>query len=77
MKRAPRRFWDFLRSLRWSIPLTPLHRPGKAGLKQGDLIVAMNGKPIVAFEQLVEVVRGSNGNPLSVTVRPQRQGSIL
>jgi len=42
---------------------------GKAGLKQGDLIVAMNGKPIVAFEQLVEVVRGSNGNPLIVTVR--------
>ena len=47
----------------------PASPAGKAGLKQGDLIVAMNGKPIVAFEQLVEVVRGSNGNPLSVTVR--------
>src|ERR1700722_10977791 len=47
----------------------PASPAGKAGLKQGDLIVAMNGKPIVAFEQLVEVVRGSNGNPLNVTVR--------
>jgi regulator of sigma E protease len=43
----------------------PASPAGKAGLKQGDLIVAMNGKPIVAFEQLVEVVRGSNGNTLS------------
>jgi regulator of sigma E protease len=47
----------------------PASPAGKAGLKQGDLIVAMNGKPIVAFEQLVEVVRGSNGDPLNVTVR--------
>jgi len=40
----------------------------KAGLKAGDKIVAINGKPIVTWQQLVEVVRNSNGHPVQFTV---------
>jgi len=54
-------------------PLVDTVEPGspaaKAGLQRGDLIVTLNGRPIVAFEQLVEAVRGSNGHALNLTVR--------
>jgi regulator of sigma E protease len=40
----------------------------KAGMKAGDKIVAMNGKPIVTWAQLVDGVRGSNGNPIKFVV---------
>lgn len=36
----------------------------KAGMKPGDKIVAMNGKPVVTWQQLVETVRGSDGHPI-------------
>jgi regulator of sigma E protease len=48
---------------------TPAER---AGMKEGDRIVAMNGKPIVTWPQLVEGVRHSDGHPIQFTV--QRDG---
>lgn len=40
----------------------------KAGMKSGDKIVAINGKPIATFQQLMEVVRNSNGHPVQFSV---------
>jgi regulator of sigma E protease len=37
------------------------------GLRPGDRIVAMNGRPVEA-EQISERIRGSGGNPITVTV---------
>jgi regulator of sigma E protease len=33
----------------------------KAGMKAGDTVVAINGKPVVTWDQLFEIVRNSNG----------------
>lgn len=41
----------------------------KAGIKSGDTIVSMNGKTIVTWPQLVEIVRQSDGHPLQLVVR--------
>ena len=41
----------------------------KAGMKPGDKIVAMNGKPVVTWQQLVETVRGSDGHPIQFSVQ--------
>jgi regulator of sigma E protease len=48
---------------------TPAER---AGMKEGDKIVAMDGKPIVTWPQLVEGVRHSDGRPIQFAV--QRDG---
>jgi regulator of sigma E protease len=47
----------------------------KAGMKTGDKIVAINGKPIVTWEQLVEYVHGSGGHPVQFSV--EREGKEL
>jgi regulator of sigma E protease len=47
----------------------------KAGMKSGDKITAINGKPIATWQQLVEVVRSSNGRPVQFSV--QRDGKDL
>ncbi len=47
----------------------------KAGMKTGDKIVAINGKPIVTWEQLVEYVHGSGGHAVQFLV--QRDGKDL
>ena len=47
----------------------------KAGMKSGDKIVAINGKPIVTWQQLTDSVRGSDGHPVQFTV--QRDGKDL
>jgi regulator of sigma E protease len=41
----------------------------KAGIKSGDVIVAMNGKPVVTWPQLVEIVHHSDGKPVELVVR--------
>ncbi len=41
----------------------------KAGLKSGDTIVFMNGKPIATWLQLVEIVRQSDGHPIQLVIR--------
>ncbi len=47
----------------------------KAGIKSGDKIIAMNGKPIATWQQLVEAVRGSDGRPIRFEVH--RDGKDL
>jgi len=47
----------------------------KAGMKTGDKIVAINGKPIVTWEQLVEYVHGSGGYAVQFLV--ERDGRDL
>jgi regulator of sigma E protease len=41
----------------------------KAGMKSGDTIVAMNGKPVITWEQLVEGVHQSDGQPIQFLIR--------
>jgi regulator of sigma E protease len=40
-----------------------------AGLKPGDVIVAVNGAKADNFDELSELIRGSEGDPIEVTVR--------
>jgi regulator of sigma E protease len=47
----------------------------KAGMKTGDLIVGINGKPVVTWPQLVEAVRHSDGKPVEFLIR--RDGKEL
>jgi regulator of sigma E protease len=47
----------------------------RVGMKSDDKIVRMNGKPIVTWQQLVEVVQGSDGHPIQFVV--QRDGKDL
>ncbi|MEM6577820.1 MAG: RIP metalloprotease RseP, partial [Pseudomonadota bacterium] len=48
--------------------LVPRSAAIDAGLKQGDVIVALEGQPIYAFNQLREVVETSEGRPLDMRV---------
>jgi regulator of sigma E protease len=41
----------------------------KAGLQSGDKVIGMNGKPVVAWGQLVDAVRNSNGFPVRFLVQ--------
>jgi regulator of sigma E protease len=45
------------------------------GLRPGDTIIAVNGAPTPDFERVSERIRGSEGRPITVTVR--RQGEIV
>ena len=47
----------------------------KAGMKPGDKVFAMNGKPVATWEQLTEGVRGSDGHAIQFSV--QRDGKDL
>ncbi|MBQ0748982.1 MAG: RIP metalloprotease RseP [Roseovarius sp.] len=52
--------------------LAPQSAAFAADLEAGDVITAVNGTPIVAFEELKDVVEGSNGAPIALTVwRPE------
>jgi regulator of sigma E protease len=46
-----------------------------AGLRQGDVIVAVNGVRADNFDELSQLIRGSKGNPIEVTVR--RGGEVV
>jgi regulator of sigma E protease len=41
----------------------------KAGMKAGDTIISLNGKPVVTWPQMVEIVQASNGGVLHFVVR--------
>ncbi|HEY6467475.1 MAG TPA: RIP metalloprotease RseP [Candidatus Acidoferrales bacterium] len=41
----------------------------KAGLQAGDHVIGINGKPVVAWGQLVDAVRNSNGDPVHFLVQ--------
>ncbi len=45
----------------------------KAGLKPGDVVVSLNGKPVVSWPQLVEGVHQSGGQPVQFVIR--REGA--
>jgi regulator of sigma E protease len=47
----------------------------KAGLIKGDLIESIDGKTIADWEEMAEIISGSNGRKLSVSVR--RNDSVL
>ena len=72
-------FWAFGRV---SIPpVVGVVLPGgaaqEAGIKPGDLIRAINGKPIDDFQQLPEIVSVSAGDDLAVTVMRGGQSLIV
>jgi regulator of sigma E protease len=40
-----------------------------AGLRAGDTVLAIDGKPVSTWEELAETVRGSGGRPVTLKVR--------
>lgn len=46
-----------------------------AGLKSGDVIVSLDGKPIAAWPDLADAIRGSNGHQLQLVI--QRDGAQI
>jgi regulator of sigma E protease len=73
----------------WDVGLHPLlstrigqvlpgHVAEQAGLRSGDLIVALNGTPIVEWEQLAKTIHESPGKPVRLTVeRDGRRFDVL
>lgn len=57
------------------VQLAPKSAAYDIDLKQGDVIVEVEGTPIVAFNQLKEVVEASKGRPLEIRV--WRNGRLL
>jgi regulator of sigma E protease len=47
----------------------------QAGLEHGDVIVAVDGKPMERFQDISDAIRGSNGEPITLTV--ERDGRRL
>lgn len=48
--------------------VTPLSAASDAGLREGDVITAIDGSPIYAFTQLQDAVTKSDGKPLTMEV---------
>lgn len=48
--------------------LSPQSAAMRAGIEQGDVIVAIGGTPIYAFDQLKTAVEGGNGETLDLTI---------
>jgi regulator of sigma E protease len=48
--------------------LSPQSAAFDAGLQTGDVIVAVDGQPVHAFRELREIVEGSDGAPLALSV---------
>lgn len=47
----------------------------KAGLARGDVVVAVEGRPVQRWDELAEVIRAHEGRPVSITV--ERGGERL
>jgi len=47
----------------------------EAGLRRGDVVLSVEGRPIAAFSQLQEAITGSDGQPVDMTV--WRAGKVL
>jgi regulator of sigma E protease len=58
-------------------PAVPRVTPGepadKAGIKAGDVILAINGEPIVVPEEMISLIGRNTGKPITVTVRRDGQ----
>ncbi|HRE15605.1 MAG TPA: RIP metalloprotease RseP [Rhodocyclaceae bacterium] len=55
--------------------VVPASAGERAGLRPGDLILTINGREVVSWRQVVELVRESAGKPLAVTV--ERMGEVF
>jgi regulator of sigma E protease len=49
----------------------------KAGLQKGDVIVAINGQPVKAWEELSKGIKQSEGKPLALQVRREAKELAL
>lgn len=49
--------------------IEPGYPAEQAGLKSGDFVVSINGKAVVTWPQLPEVIRNSDGHPIHFVVR--------
>ncbi len=49
--------------------VVPTAPAGKAGLQPGDQIVGINGVPVVSFDQLVDGIHNSNGQPVHLLLK--------
>lgn len=68
----------------WDVGLHPLlstrigqvlpgHVAEQAGLRSGDRILALNGTPVVEWEQLAKTIHGSPGKPVRLTIERDGQ----
>ncbi|MFU8834125.1 RIP metalloprotease RseP [Roseovarius autotrophicus] len=55
--------------------LSPQSAAFSAGLQAGDVIIAVDNRPVYAFRELREIVEGSDGAPLALSV--WREGEVL
>jgi regulator of sigma E protease len=55
--------------------IAPRSAAGDAGMRQGDVILSVDGDPIFAFDQLKERVEGSAGAPLALEI--WRDGTVV
>ncbi|GIW40388.1 MAG: zinc metalloprotease [Candidatus Binatia bacterium] len=55
--------------------LTPGMPAEQAGLREGDLVLAVDGKPVGSWEELSQAIRGSGGRRL--VLRVERDGETL
>jgi len=44
-----------------------------AGVQKGDMVMAVNGRPVSQWDQLVEAIQGSKGAPLKMTLERDRR----
>jgi regulator of sigma E protease len=49
--------------------INPASPAQKAGLRPGDTITAINGKPVITWSQVLEAIQGSSGHAVHFTVR--------
>lgn len=54
--------------------INPRTAADDAGLRKGDVIVAIDGTPVVAFDQIVQAVKAVDGAPLTLDV--WREGNV-
>ncbi len=57
--------------------LSPGMPAEKAGLRPGDVIVSVNGHPILSVEKLHEVIRASGGKPVEIEYRRNGRTATL
>ena len=64
----------------WPLPaeisqVAPGYPATRAGLKPGDVITAVDGRPLISYFQLADIIHASAGKPLQLTC--QRQGNVF